>query len=868
VFSQKVFKETGLSIIAISIVISVLCLPVYIVAENWQKKERDIQKKLKRKIDKIKGVFKGDEQYMMLSTFYRQNKYHPIYAMRSTFGLLIQIPFFIAAYTYLSHLDALQGAHFLFIKNLGAPDALLNIGSIKLNLLPILMTAINCVSGAIYTRGFPVKDKIQLYGMAAIFLVLLYNSPSGLLVYWTMNNIFSLAKNCYYKIKSPYKSTVMCMLVSAAFIFMIWFILGVHHGNINIRWPIAVLSFVAALLPWALRLIKKYFLKKEIIKLTGKERSVIFILSCLCFFALSGLVVPILLISSSPSEFSFVDTYKSPLFFIFNTALQTFGFFVVWPLFLYALFPDKIKKIMSVCFLIMTLSAICNVFLFPAKYGLISVTLEFFGKVSHNLADIVFNFFVLFIIALVVLFLLYKHLAKIIIPVLSICSAVFLTMSVLNIVNAQNVYLKTTKYYKDENKTINKIEPIFHLSKTGNNVVVIMLDRAISPFMHYIFKESPDLNNKYSGFVFYPNTVSFNGYTRIGAPPIFGGYDAAPKEINKRTNVTLQKKHNEALLMMPDLFSNAGYSVVATDSPYANYTSPPDMSIYDDMPNVKGYITDSVYTDMWIKEHNFNLPSVSSILKRSIFWYSLLRISPYILREAIYLNGNWCAPIENNSLRLTLNGYSVLDYLPRLTDFNTDYDNTTVLFVNNTTHEGSFLQAPDYRPAIFVTNYGESPFKKEKAYHINAASIKRLSDWFEYLKENDVYDNTRIIIVSDHGPEPNFVTKLGLPFNADQFNPLLMVKDFNASGPIKTDNSFMSNADVPSFALRDIITNPVNPYTGKAINMDAKQKPLYIAMSASIHLGKGNNTQITFDPKKDYYVHDNIFDPKNWTKAN
>lgn len=57
------------------------------------------------------------------------------------------------------------------------------------------MTVINIVSGMIYTRGMPLKSKIQLYGMALVFLVLLYGSPSGLVFYWTLNNVFSLIKN-------------------------------------------------------------------------------------------------------------------------------------------------------------------------------------------------------------------------------------------------------------------------------------------------------------------------------------------------------------------------------------------------------------------------------------------------------------------------------------------------------------------------------------------------------------------------------------------------------------------------------------------------------------------------------------------------
>jgi membrane protein insertase Oxa1/YidC/SpoIIIJ len=74
---------------------------------------------------------------MILSTYYRQNHYHPLYALRNSFGILIQIPFFIAAYTFLSHFNALKGASFVFIRDLGAPDGLLEINGIRFNILPI-----------------------------------------------------------------------------------------------------------------------------------------------------------------------------------------------------------------------------------------------------------------------------------------------------------------------------------------------------------------------------------------------------------------------------------------------------------------------------------------------------------------------------------------------------------------------------------------------------------------------------------------------------------------------------------------------------------------------------------------------------------
>ena len=102
------------------------------------------------------------------------------------------------------------------------------------------MTLINIIAGAIYTKGFKAKDKIQIYGMALLFLVVLYNSPSGLVVYWTMNNVFSLVKNIFYKIKNPLK--VLYILMAAFVLFLDFYVLFIHEGLMHKR----ILLFVVA----------------------------------------------------------------------------------------------------------------------------------------------------------------------------------------------------------------------------------------------------------------------------------------------------------------------------------------------------------------------------------------------------------------------------------------------------------------------------------------------------------------------------------------------------------------------------------------------------------------------------------------------
>ena len=866
VFAQKLFKETGFSVICISTAVSILCLPLYDVAEKWQQLEREIGKKLKPKVDKIKEAFKGDEQYMILSTYYRQNHYHPIYALRSSFGLLIQVPFFIAAYSYLSNLDAIKNISFLFIKNLGASDALFSIGGFTVNLLPIVMTLINCFAGAVYVKGLPIRDKIQLYGMAGIFLILLYNSPSALVLYWTMNNVFSAIKNIYYRIQYKYKHHILLGIFSLFCILLAAFCMLKYSYNSKAQ-KLVFVCFFAAFVPWIFVVFKKQLSKVINIEYEAYKSLIVFLSSIFLIWSVLGFFIPSQLIVSAPQEFSFIDDYTNPLFFIFNTVFQVFGLFVFWPICLYFLFPKSIKKYFSVIFLAFSIGILVNVFLFTGDYGTLSVNFVFTKTTSHPIKEILLNICIMLILFAAVFILYMQKNKKIILIPVCLCIFSILSISVVNIIKINASFNELKTYYVKEQKETQIVSPLFSLSRTGKNIVVIMLDRAVNVFMPFIFEESPELREIYSGFTYYPNTVSFNGYTSIGAPPVYGGYEYTPEEINKRVNIPLVEKHNQALIMLPRIFIENGFSVCVTDPPYANYNWKSDLSIFEPFPGIKAYITDSQYTDLWLSENKLNLPETGAIIKRNMFWYSLLKGLPIIFRQPLYMDGNWCAPISNHSLRLTLNGYAVLDYLPKLTEITNNNINTSLIMTNNTTHEGAFLQAPNYTPATTVTNYGSTRFAKEVAYHINAAAIKRLADWFNFLKKENLYDNTRIILVSDHGPESNFVTKIGLPINVDQFNPLLMVKDFDAIGEIKTDMTFMSNADVPSFALKNIVENPKNPFTGNSISTERKKEPLYIAVSGSIHLATSKNSQFFLNPKEDYYVHDNIFSAENWTPA-
>ena len=109
--------HVGISIIALSIAVNLLVLPLYRRADAMQEEERVRLVKLKPGVDHIKKVFKGDERFMMMQTYYRQNSYKPYYSLKGSLSLLLEIPFFIAAYGFLSKLNLLNRASFLSIRS-------------------------------------------------------------------------------------------------------------------------------------------------------------------------------------------------------------------------------------------------------------------------------------------------------------------------------------------------------------------------------------------------------------------------------------------------------------------------------------------------------------------------------------------------------------------------------------------------------------------------------------------------------------------------------------------------------------------------------------------------------------------------------
>lgn len=896
-----ILRNSGAAIFPLSLAVNLLLLPFYNRADAIQAEEHDRTVKMEPFVTHIKKTFKGDERFMMLQAYYRENNYKPIYAVRSSIALILEVPFFIAAYNFLSNLPDLQGARFTILTDLSQPDKLIMLGSFGVNVLPILMTVINIISSEIYTKGQKFKDKIMLYVMALLFLVVLYDSPSGLVLYWTLNNLFSLIKNIVNATKNKLRTSGY--FFSLAGIGVIIYNLVSYKGPINYRLTIYA---VAALLqiPLVLSLIPKSFKKTISLSEAKKPSAKLFFGGALFLAIVVGALIPSAVIKSSVAEFVLSSAVHSPVRYVIYATLTAISLYVIWFGLFYALASQKVKRVFCLVIWICAIIGIVNYMAFGENSNSLTQDLRFEVSQSIPFSRQILNLAVILGISVMVA-LVFKfnkeHLITFISPVLLIAVAAMAGSNVYQIQKEMPEIRRVIEESTEDGK------PVLTFSQDKQNVVVLMLDRSISEYVPYMMQENPDLAAQFSGFTYYPNTLSYGTRTLVAAPALFGGYDYTPVNTNKRSDLSLETKHNQALLTMPVLFSEAGYDVTVMDPPYAGYSQVPDLSIYDPYPEIKAYNTEfgQFRTSSDIQDR------IQDTWKRNFFCYGFMKVCPLFMQTAVYSTGVYFEPgtsstaliqsgnidhyaVPNALMDSFLNSYEVLKALPSISTSAPSENGSFILMQNSTTHNIIPLQEPSYEPVSIVDNaeydqahsdrftIGDHSIKMETTYQYahyqsNMAAFLQLGKWFDELRELGVYDNTRIIIVSDHGwgleQDPDMVfgkqssDSIYNPYDAMGYNPILLVKDFNAEGDFATDYTFMTNADTPYLATDGVLDNPISPFTNTPLyqpeaKLADKQYILYTDnWSPNANSGNKFTNTIWFSCAKQ-----DMLDRENWKK--
>lgn len=199
--SLNLSGNPGLSIIILSLTVTLCLLPVQKLIDIIKARNAGVKSRMKPVEDEIERCYTGQTKYLYLKTLYRQNGYNPINNFISLAVPLIQIPFFLAAYSYLSAQKVFTGQSFFAISDLSRPDGLISFSTIAINLFPLVMTLANLINIELVT-GEKQSEKTMLRYLALFFLLALYAMPSALVLYWMMNNVFLLVINIL-KNKNP-----------------------------------------------------------------------------------------------------------------------------------------------------------------------------------------------------------------------------------------------------------------------------------------------------------------------------------------------------------------------------------------------------------------------------------------------------------------------------------------------------------------------------------------------------------------------------------------------------------------------------------------------------------------------------------------
>ncbi len=185
----------GLALIALSLLNYFLLIPLNNLVRGLQERESNIKEILEPQIKNIKETSRDEARHTRIQKLYERYSYHPIFAIRNVFPLLVQLPILMAVYYMVSTLSDLDGESFLFLQNLAQPDGVL----FGLNIMPFIMTLISLVN-ACFVVKLSKSQRNQAVIVSLLFFALLYNAPSALLLYWTMNNVLIIVFSLLTKI--------------------------------------------------------------------------------------------------------------------------------------------------------------------------------------------------------------------------------------------------------------------------------------------------------------------------------------------------------------------------------------------------------------------------------------------------------------------------------------------------------------------------------------------------------------------------------------------------------------------------------------------------------------------------------------------
>lgn len=188
---HSVVPSWGWSIVIMTICIKTLFWPLSAKASRSQKRMAKIQGPMAE----LKEKYKDNPQKLQQETLkvFKENQVNPV---AGCLPMLVQMPIFLGLFYMLRSASELRHEPFLWVSDLSMPDTIMYIAGYPLNLLPLLMGItmfFQMRMMPVSPTADPAQQKIFKF-LPFIFLVFLYNFSSGLVLYWTVQNLLTIVQ--------------------------------------------------------------------------------------------------------------------------------------------------------------------------------------------------------------------------------------------------------------------------------------------------------------------------------------------------------------------------------------------------------------------------------------------------------------------------------------------------------------------------------------------------------------------------------------------------------------------------------------------------------------------------------------------------
>ena len=187
---HKMVDNWGISIILLTVLIKLMFYPLSAASYRSMGQMRELAPRLQS----MKEKFGDDKQKMQkaMMELYKTEKINPL---GGCLPILVQIPVFIALYWVLLGSVELRGASFMWLDDLSKPDTLFgSLWAAGIGPLPILMAASMFLQTKLNPKPTDPMQARLMVMMPIIFSFFFFFFPAGLVLYWLVNNILSIAQ--------------------------------------------------------------------------------------------------------------------------------------------------------------------------------------------------------------------------------------------------------------------------------------------------------------------------------------------------------------------------------------------------------------------------------------------------------------------------------------------------------------------------------------------------------------------------------------------------------------------------------------------------------------------------------------------------